>query len=125
MFRIEIAPRFAHHVTRRVAAETRYDASRLFSLIPWLEYGSAKTQAKPNWIGARFNMSRLGSARHPILAGKEGILIGRGRFHLKSVRVQFDSSKTLSTLHWDYIELAPPQTGSERPARKRKTRGGD
>jgi hypothetical protein len=64
-----------------------------------------KLKQKPNWIGARFKLSPRGSAIHPKLAGKEGILVGRGRLHHKSVRVQFDGSKWPSTLHWDYIEL--------------------
>jgi hypothetical protein len=61
---------------------------------------------KSKVFGSRFRMSRRGSARSPILAGKEGIIIGKGRYY-RSVRVQFDSNKSPSTLQWDYIELIP------------------
>jgi hypothetical protein len=61
---------------------------------------------KSKVFGTRFRMSRLGSTRSPVLAGKEGIIIGKGRYY-RSVRVQFDSNKSPSTLHWDYIELIP------------------
>ena len=54
-------------------------------------------------------MSRLGSARSPILASKEGIIIGEGRYY-RSVRVQFDGNKSPTTLHRDYIELIPLRT---------------
>jgi hypothetical protein len=64
---------------------------------------------KSKVIGNRFKMSRLGSARSPILAGKEGILIGEGRYY-RSVRVLFDGNKSPTTLHWDYIELIPLKT---------------
>jgi hypothetical protein len=58
-------------------------------------------------IGVRFKMSALGLERSPSFAGKEGVIIGRGRYH-RSVRVQFDSNKSSTTLHRDYIELIPP-----------------
>ena len=54
-------------------------------------------------------MSRLGSARSPILACKEGIIVGEGRYY-RSVRVQFDGKKSPTTLHCDYIELIPLKT---------------
>ncbi len=60
-------------------------------------------------IGARFKMSSLGSARNPSHAGKEGIIIGSGRYYT-SVRVRFDGAKNPMTLHRDYIELIPPKT---------------
>jgi hypothetical protein len=49
-------------------------------------------------------MSRFGSARSPVLAGKEGIIVGEGRYQ-RSVRVQFDGNKSPTTLHLDYVEL--------------------
>jgi hypothetical protein len=58
-------------------------------------------------IGARFKMSSLGLARSPRFAGKEGVIIGPGRY-FRSVRVQFDSNKLPTTMHRDYIELIPP-----------------
>jgi hypothetical protein len=58
-------------------------------------------------IGARFKMSALGLKRSPTFAGKEGVVIGRGRYY-RSLRVRFDSNKSPTTLHRDYIELIPP-----------------
>jgi len=64
---------------------------------------------KSKVIGNRFRMSRLGSARSSILARKEGIIVGEGRYY-RSVRVQFDGNKSPTTLHCDYIELNPLKT---------------
>ena len=64
---------------------------------------------KSKVIGNRFRMSRLGSARSSILARKEGIIVGEGRYY-RSVRVQFDGNKSPPTLHCDYIELIPLKT---------------
>jgi hypothetical protein len=64
---------------------------------------------KSKVIGNRFRMSHLGSARSPILARKEGIIVGEGRYY-RSVRVQFDGNKSPTTLHCDYIELIPLKT---------------
>jgi hypothetical protein len=61
-------------------------------------------------IGARFKMSALGAARSPVLANKEGVIIGKGRFH-NSVRVQFDRNKSSTTLHRNYIEVIPTEPG--------------
>ena len=52
-------------------------------------------------------MSPRSLTRSPGFAGKEGVIIGRGRYS-RSVRVQFDSNKTSTTLHRDYIELITP-----------------
>jgi hypothetical protein len=63
-------------------------------------------QRESELIGARFKMSAVGLKRSPSFAGKEGVIIGRGRYY-RSVRVQFDSNRTSTTLHRDYIELIP------------------
>ena len=65
------------------------------------------SQVESEFIGARFRMSPLGLANSPGFHGKEGIIIGAGRYY-RSVRVQFDSNKRPTTLHRDYIELIPP-----------------
>jgi hypothetical protein len=77
-----------------------------FLFVRSLSYRLKMHLVKSNVIGNRFRMSRLGSARSPILAGKEGIIIGDGRYY-RSVRVRFDGNKSPTTLHLDYIELIP------------------
>ena len=69
------------------------------------QLGNVRFQIK---IGARFKMSARGLARSPSLAGKEGIIIGSGRYH-NAVRVQFDGYKSPTTLHRDYIETIPSE----------------
>ena len=60
-------------------------------------------------------MSERGIERSPNLAGKEGIIIGAGRFR-NAVRVKFDSYKSPTTLHRDYIELVPSEAAASETA---------
>jgi hypothetical protein len=60
-------------------------------------------------------MSALGAARSPNLVGKEGTIIGCGRYN-SSVRVQFDSYKSPTSLHRDYIESIPSEVDFTRNA---------
>lgn len=80
-----------------------------FLFVRSLSYRSKMDLVKSKVIGNRFRMSHLGSAHSPILAGKEGIIIGEGRYY-RSVRVQFDGNKSRTTLHRDYIELISLKT---------------
>jgi hypothetical protein len=48
-------------------------------------------------------MSVLGAARCPNLAGREGVVIGSGRYR-STVRVMFDGFKSPTSLHSSYIE---------------------
>jgi hypothetical protein len=64
-------------------------------------------------IGTRFKMSALGAARSPNLAGKEGTIVGGGRYR-NNVRVKFDGYKSPTSLHRDYIE--PISEGSRNPS---------
>ncbi|NOJ45313.1 hypothetical protein [Bradyrhizobium archetypum] len=50
-------------------------------------------------------MSALGAARCPNLAGREGVVIGSGRYR-STVRVMFDGFKSPTSLHISYIEPA-------------------
>jgi len=52
-------------------------------------------------------MSPRSLTRSPGFAGKEGVIIGRGRYY-RSVRAQFDNNKTSTPLHRDYTGLIPP-----------------
>jgi hypothetical protein len=54
-------------------------------------------------VGSRVRMSRLGASRCPGLAGKVGIVFGRGQYG-NSVRVIFDGNRTPTSLHQDYLE---------------------
>ena len=51
----------------------------------------------------RVRMSALGAARCPNLAGREGVIVGAGRYR-STVRVMFDGFKWPTSLHSTYIE---------------------
>jgi hypothetical protein len=57
----------------------------------------------------RIRMSVLGAARCPNLAGREGVVIGTGRYR-STVRVMFDGFRSATSLHSTYIE---PVSGEE------------
>ena len=54
-------------------------------------------------------MSALGAVRCPNLAGREGTVIGKGRYR-STVRVLFDGFRSATSLHSTYIE---PVAGTE------------
>jgi hypothetical protein len=54
-------------------------------------------------------MSSLGAVRCPNLAGKEGTVVGTGRYR-STVRVLFDGFRSATSLHSTYIE---PVAGKE------------
>jgi|KBSSwiStaDraftv2_1062776.scaffolds.fasta_scaffold1875503_2 hypothetical protein len=60
-------------------------------------------------LRTRIRMSPLGAVRCPNLAGKEGIVIGTGRYR-STVRVIFDGFRSATSLHSSYIE---PVTGKK------------
>ena len=51
----------------------------------------------------RVRMSALGAIRCPNLAGREGVIIGTGRYR-STFRVMFDGFKSATSLHSTYIE---------------------
>jgi len=57
----------------------------------------------------RIRMSALGAVRCPNLAGREGTVIGTGRYR-STVRVLFDGFRSATSLHNSYIE---PVVGKE------------
>jgi len=60
-------------------------------------------EASRIFIGARIKMSKLGKARNPHFADKEGTIVGSSRLN-NSVRVLFDGRRTPLSLHPDYVE---------------------
>ena len=60
----------------------------------------------------RIRMTALGAARCPNLAGREGVVIGMGRYR-STVRVMFDGFRSATSLHSTYIE---PVAGEESPS---------
>ena len=64
----------------------------------------------------RIRMSALGAARCPNLAGREGVVVGAGRYH-STVRVLFDGFKSPTSLHRTYIEAVAGKDGSSSPNR--------
>jgi hypothetical protein len=53
-------------------------------------------------VGARFQLSDLGTIRCPELAGKIGVVVAIS-FRTTGITVLFDGAKRLSVLHRDYI----------------------
>ena len=64
----------------------------------------------------RIRMSVLGAARCPNLAGREGVVVGAGRYH-STVRVLFDGFRSATSLHRTYIEPLAGEEGSSGPDR--------
>ena len=76
-------------------------------------FGSPWSPAKPSEprlpLQTRIRMSSLGAVRCPNLAGREGVVIGAGRYR-STVRVIFDGFRSATSLHSSYIE---PVAGKE------------
>jgi hypothetical protein len=64
-------------------------------------------------------MSALGAARCPNLAGREGIVVGAGRYR-STVRVLFDGFKSPTSLHGSYIEAVAEEKDSSAHRRTRR-----
>jgi hypothetical protein len=64
----------------------------------------------------RIRMSALGAARCPNLAGREGVVVGAGRYR-STVRVLFDGFRSPTSLHRTYIEPVAGKEGSSSPDR--------
>jgi hypothetical protein len=58
----------------------------------------------------RIRMSALGAARCPNLAGREGVVVGSGRYR-NTVRIMFDGFKSPTSLHSSYVEAVVEQNG--------------
>jgi hypothetical protein len=61
----------------------------------------------------RVRMSALGAVRCPNLAGREGVVVGAGRYR-STVRVMFDSFKSPTSLHSTYVEAVVEEGPSSR-----------
>jgi hypothetical protein len=59
----------------------------------------------------RIRMSALGAVRCPNLAGREGVVIGTGRYR-STVRVMFDGFRSATSLHNSYIEPVAGEEGA-------------
>jgi len=64
----------------------------------------------------RVRMTALGAARCPNLAGREGVVIGSGRYR-STVRVMFDGFRSATSLHNTYVE---PVNGEGPSLRERR-----
>lgn len=64
----------------------------------------------------RVRMSALGALRCPNLAGREGVVVGAGRYR-STVRVMFDGFKSPTSLHSTYVEtvLEDPSSNIRAP----------
>jgi hypothetical protein len=61
----------------------------------------------------RVRMSALGAVRCPNLAGREGVVVGAGRYR-STVRVMFDGFKSPTSLHSTYVEAVVEEGPSSR-----------
>jgi hypothetical protein len=77
--------------------------------------GSSRSPAEPPEERlsppTRIKMSALGAARCPNLAGREGVVVGAGRYR-NTVRVMFDGFRSATSLHRTYIEPVAGEEGS-------------
>ena len=62
-------------------------------------------------------MTALGAARCPNLAGREGVVIGTGRYR-STLRVLFDGFRSATSLHNSYIEPVAGKEGSSSRGRR-------
>lgn len=62
-------------------------------------------------LRTRIRMSALGAVRCPNLAGREGVVIGTGRYR-STVRVMFDGFRSATSLHSSYLEPVAAEDGS-------------
>ena len=62
-------------------------------------------------------MSALGAARCPNLAGREGVVIGTGRYR-STLRVLFDGFRSATSLHSSYVEPVAGEEGSSSGDRR-------
>jgi hypothetical protein len=87
---------------------------------PAMALGSPRSPEEPREEGlgpqTRIRMTALGAARCPNLAGREGVVIGSGRYP-STVRVMFDGFRSATSLHHTYIE---PVTGEGASAPDRR-----
>jgi hypothetical protein len=85
-----------------------------------MAFGSSRLPAEPPeqrpTTRTRIRMSALGAARCPNLAGREGIVVGAGRYH-STVRVLFDGFRSATSLHRTYIEPLAGEESSSGPDR--------
>jgi hypothetical protein len=65
----------------------------------------------------RIRMTTLGAARCPNLAGREGVVIGMGRYR-STIRVMFDGFRSATSLHSSYIEPVAGEEGSSSEDRR-------
>jgi hypothetical protein len=62
-------------------------------------------------LRANIRMSALGAVRCPNLAGREGVVVGAGRYR-STVRIMFDGFKWPTSLHSTYIEAVVDEGSS-------------
>jgi len=81
---------------------------------PAMALGSSRSPGEPPEQQppprTRIRMSALGAARCPNLAGREGVVVGAGRYH-SVVRVLFDGFRSATSLHRSYIEPVASKEG--------------
>ena len=68
-------------------------------------------------LRTRIRMSALGAARCPNLAGREGVVVGAGRYR-SIVRVMFDGFRSATSLHSTYLEPVAGEEGSSSRDRR-------
>jgi hypothetical protein len=83
-----------------------------------MTFGSSRSPVEPPeqppTPRTRIRMSALGAARCPNLAGREGVVVGAGRYR-STVRIMFDGFRSPTSLHCTYIEPVAEKEGSSGP----------
>ena len=94
---------------------TAPQATGMMAMVPGRKTPEPPDEQSPVPQPRRVRMSALGAARCPNLAGREGVIVGAGRYR-STVRVMFDGFKSPTSLHSTYIE-AVVEEGSSNPVR--------
>jgi len=75
----------------------------MMAMVPGRKTPAPPDEQSPPPQLTRVRMSALGAARCPNLAGREGVIVGVGRYR-STVRVMFDGFKWPTSLHSTYVE---------------------
>jgi hypothetical protein len=106
-------PAFVNCMVRRWISRQAFGTERFSSPAEWmspampLDSSRPPTEPPDERLGlpprTRVRMSALGAARCPNLAGREGVVVGAGRYR-STVRVMFDDFRSATSLHRTYVE---------------------
>ena len=109
-YRVEPLP-VASCARRDLVVELWVEATWVIAMVPDRKTSEPPDEPPPAPQLTRVRMSVLGAARCPNLAGREGVVVGAGRYR-STVRVMFDGFKSPTSLHSTYIEAVVEEGSS-------------